>query len=99
MGKHIDLGHVVDPAKRRGPEENPRLALSAQQTSLTFDLLVAPNHKGHIVPPGDYRLDILIAAENSAPVRETVEISLRGQWFPAEEQMLRDGVGVRLVQR
>lgn len=95
MGKHCDLGHIVDPSQRqRLREDNPRLQLNENQTSLAFDLMVAPNHRGHIIGPGEYRLDILVAAENARPLARTVSISLRGTWDPDETRMLRDGVGI-----
>ena len=99
MGKHCDLAHIVDPALRaqRG-EENPALGLPPDRTSLAFDLMAAPNHKGHIVGPGRYQLDIVVAAENSRPLTETVEINLEGPWYADETRMLRDGVGVRIVR-
>jgi hypothetical protein len=97
MGKHCDVGHIVDPARRHlAHEDAPRLALTDQQTSLAFALMVAPNHKGHIVGPGEYQLDILVAAENARPIRRTVAISLRGTWDADETRMLRDGVGVTI---
>jgi hypothetical protein len=98
MGKHCDLGHIVDPVGR--PllgEEAPKLALTNQQTSLAFDLMVAPNHRGHIIGPGDYQLDILVSAENVRPIKRIVAISLRGKWDADETKMLRDGVGVTIV--
>jgi hypothetical protein len=98
MGKHCDLGHIVDPARRHVVgEDAPRLALTGQQTSLAFDLMVAPNHRGHIIGPGDYHLDILVAAENARPVTRTVSISLTGTWDSDETRMLRDGVGIALL--
>jgi hypothetical protein len=98
MGKHCDVGHIVDPARRHLLHEDaPRLALTDQQTSLAFDLIAAPNHRGHIVGPGEYRLEILIAAENVRPLKRTIAISLRGTWDTDETRMLRDGVGVTLV--
>jgi hypothetical protein len=103
MGKHCDLGHIVDPARRASPnlrnqEENPRLGLTDQQTSLTFDLITAPNHKGHIVGPGHYRLKILVAAENSRrPLEKTISIVLTGNWYQDEARMLRDGVNVSIM--
>lgn len=97
MSKHCDLGHIVDPARRHlVHEDSPSLALTPTQTSLAFDLMVAPNHRGHIIGPGEYRLDIVVAAENAMPVRRTVTINLRGPWFADEEHMLRDGVGVSI---
>jgi len=98
MGKHCDLGHIADPSRRQLlAEDSPRLHLSDQQASLAFDLIIAPNHKGHIIGPGEYRLKILVAAENIRPIRKTVAISLRGLWDANEARMLRDGVGVNIL--
>jgi hypothetical protein len=98
MGKHCDLGHIVDPALRHLLNEDaPRLGLTNQQASLAFDLMVAPNHRGHIIGPGEYQLDILVAAENARPIKRMVTIFLRGTWDVDEARMLRDGVGVTVV--
>ena len=98
MGKHCDLGHIVDPQQRHVlNEDNPRLNLNNNQTSLTFDLIAAPNHRGHIVGPGEYQLDVLVAAENARPLAKTVSISLSGDWHPDETRMLRDGIGLRIM--
>ena len=95
MGKHCDLGHIVDPALRHlFGEEAPALGLTQNEASLAFDLMVAPNHRGHIIGPGEYQLDIYVAAENARPVKTTITIILRGPWYPDETTMLRDGVGV-----
>jgi hypothetical protein len=99
MGKHCDLGHVTDPTCRQLLKEDaPRLGLTNQQTSLAFDLMAAPNHKGHIVGPGEYQLDIRVAAENALPVKRTIAISLRGTWYPDETVMFRDGVGIAVLK-
>jgi hypothetical protein len=99
MGKHCDIGHIVDPARRHdiSSEDAPSLGLTNQQTSLTFDLMTAPNNKGHIIGPGEYELDILLAAENAHPVKRTIRISLPGTWYRDEARMLRDGIGVSIL--
>jgi hypothetical protein len=98
MGKHCDVGHIVDPARRHILHEDaPRLTLTDQQTSLAFDLMAAPNHRGHIIGPGEYQLEILVAAENVRPIKRTITISLRGPWNADETGMLRDGVGMTIV--
>jgi hypothetical protein len=98
MGKHCDIGHIVDPAQRAAlREEAPRLGLTSQQTSLAFDLVAPPNHRGHIIGPGEYQLDILVAAENVRPIKRTIAISLRGLWDDDETKMLRDGVGIAVL--
>jgi hypothetical protein len=99
MGKHCDLAHIADPAQRHLLREDaPKLGLTVQQTSMAFDLTAVPNHRGHIVGPGKYRLSILVAAENARPIERTVAISLRGSWYADEAQMLRDGVGVTVEE-
>lgn len=98
MGKHCDLGHIVDPTCRSLLHEDvPSLGLTDQQTSLAFDVMVVPNHRGHIIGPGKYQLDILVAAENVRPIRRTIAIVLRGTWNRDETKMLRDGVGVGVL--
>jgi len=97
-GKRCNIGHIVDPSCReRLNEDVPRLNLTNQQTSLAFEVVAVPYHKGHIVGPGVYRLEILVAAENTRPVCRTVEILVRGEWYADETKMLRDGVGIRLL--
>lgn len=98
MGKHCDLGRIVDPSLRHNvPEdEAARLKLTNEETSLAFDLISPPNHKGHIIGAGEYQLEIFVAAENTRPITRTIEISLRGTWDTNETKMLRDGVGVSI---
>ena len=94
--RHCALGHIVDPAKRNvmPGKESPGLGLNTQQTNLVFDLMAQPNHKGHIVGPGEYRLDIVIAADNAPTVKQCVNVTLTGKWYASGSRMLRDGVGV-----
>jgi hypothetical protein len=74
MGKHCDPGHIVEPSRRSLlNEDNPRLALTESQTSLAFDLMAAPNHKGHIVGPGD------LSAEHYGRGRERSTDSSNGR--------------------
>ena len=68
-----------------------------QQTSLAFDLVALPHHKGHIVGPGEYELDVLVAAENARPSKRTINIRLSGTWYSDEAKMLHAGVGVTVL--
>lgn len=100
MGKHCDVAHVTDPRRRQLlGEDVATLGLTEQQTSLAFDLMVAPNHKGHIVGPGEYELDVRVAAENALPEKRTISILLSGQWYSVETMMFRDGVGISIGRR
>jgi len=95
MGKHCDVAHITDPSKREQLGES--LSTSSSQnnsTLLVFDLMVTPNHRGNIVQPGTYELDILVAADNVQPMPVTLSIILSGDWYPSEIDMLRDGIGI-----
>jgi hypothetical protein len=95
MGKHCDVAHITDPSCRdQFGEDSPQLDQNSKSTSLVFELMAAPSHRGHIVGPGSYELDLLVAADNVRPRRATLSISLQGTWYGDEERMLRDGVGI-----
>jgi len=100
--KHCDIAHIIDPAERqteqfRKQEENTKLGLGSTTTSLTFDLIAGPNHKGHIVGPDIYCLDLIIAATNAKSIERTIEINLRGCWFDRETEMFDKGICIREV--
>lgn len=99
MGKHCHLATIADPRIRGEIRDvNPALGLGPDQTSLAFGLIVRPNHVGHIVGPGHYRLTIVVAAGNAKPKEQCVDINLSGQWYGDEDRMLRDGIGVSIVR-
>jgi len=99
MGKHCDIAHIIDPAQRKYFEqENPRLDLSPSEVSMEFDLVTRPFNKSHIVGPGTYRVRVVVAATNVRPTIHTMEIRLAGPWHIDQELMLRDGVGIMLVE-
>ena len=96
MGKHCDLGHVVDPKFRKDVGEDlPGIA--ADHTILALDLEVQPATLSHLIPPGVYRLELRVAAANSAPVTKAIELTITGKWFEDQTQMFSDGLGLRAV--
>ena len=96
MGKHCDIGHIIEPAHRAEcGEALPRV--SPTSTLFALDLEVYPNTLSHLLAPGTYRLALRIAAANSLPVTKTLEVTVTGKWFDNEQQMLQDGIGLRFV--
>lgn len=88
-----DVAHIVEPGKRsvfRGAEDAPEqlIGLEPNRVLLSFDLIQRPNHRGHIVGPGIYQLEIEVGAENAKPVRTTLEIFVHGDWDENEGEML-----------
>jgi hypothetical protein len=98
MGKHCDLGHVVDPKDRTEfGEDLPTLALD--ETVLALDLEMQPATLSHLVPPGVYRLVLMVAAGNCPPVTHTLQLTITGKWFSDQERMFSEGLGVTTVTR
>lgn len=96
MGKHCDLGHVIDPANRVDCKEDiPGLAPTSPLFAL--DLEFPPNTGSHLLAPGAYQLELKIAAANAAPVTKRLEITVTENWYPDEQRMFRDGIGLRVV--
>ena len=98
LGRHCDLAHIVDPAQREHEvlkhDFSPALNLAPGVPSLTFDLTVSPNHRGNIVGPGEYELDIIVAAANTKPSRFVVTLKLQPHWDSDEKVMLRDHIAI-----
>lgn len=98
--KHCDLGHILSPTKRSrfpGEDHNRISGLEASVTVFSLDLAVKPATGTYLLRPGRYRIVLVAAGSNGPLVRRTIELSLTGQWFSEETQMLTQGVGLRPV--
>lgn len=98
MGKHCDLGYIIDPAHRsaiRIGEDLP--GLPAGNTLVALELELKPNTLSHLIPPGTYRLLVRIAAANCRPVARTIEMTITGEWFSDEKRMLSEGIGIKVL--
>ena len=96
MGRHCDLGRVVDPSLRKEVGDDlPSIA--ANDTVLGLDLEIKPNTLSHLVPIGVYHLTLRVAAANCPPRTHVLELTLTGKWFDDESRMFTDGLGLRLL--
>lgn len=92
MGRHCDLGRVVDPAIRgqTGPNTNlPQVPSHLPILDLAVEARV--NSLPHLLAPGTYRLQLVVAASNAKPVSQTVAITITA-WNADEDEMRRHGV-------
>jgi hypothetical protein len=96
--KHCDLAHIIDPSERENfPGEHKTWPnVSSEKTVLSFDTASKPYVQSYLVPAGIYLLNIVIAAANAEPVEETLEITLTGDWYDNEQEMLSQGIGIRI---
>jgi hypothetical protein len=96
MGWHCDIGRIMEPSV--GVEFGESLNdVHTGQTIISLALEVSPLTKSNLLGLGVYRLTIKLAAANSKPVNKVLEITHKGQWYPNEEKMCAEGLGVRLV--
>ena len=96
MGQHCDLGIIFSPAVPAAAVNRPD-RIPAGRTCLQLETEVRPFTGSSHLEPGDYRLWLRIAASNATPKSVCVRISLPGDWFDDEEQMLAHGVGVSIA--
>jgi hypothetical protein len=97
MGKHCDLGHIIDPQFRSFSGED--LAdVPPNKTLLALDLEFLSATLSHLISPGTYRLHLRVAAANSTPVPKTLEITVTGEWFKEQDRMFIEGLGIKVVQ-
>jgi len=97
--KHCNLGHIIYPEKRSQYrlEDKKWPNIEPEKTVLSLDTEVMPNNLSHLIPPGKYRLTIVLAAANSKPVEKTLAITLTGEWYMDIQRMFEKGIGINLV--
>jgi hypothetical protein len=93
LARHCDLGYILQPdAPHEAPADHvagaPWLTLSLQARSFTG---------GHLLPPGEYRIDLIVAGANCASIRSIVEFNLT-RWYEEEREMFSKGVGLGLLR-
>jgi hypothetical protein len=96
MGKHCDLGHLVDP-QHRALYGHTLDGVASTRAIVALDVEAPPATFSHLIAPGVYRLELRIAGSNSAPVSKVLEINVTGNWFPDQKQMFSDGLGIRVL--
>jgi len=95
MGRHCDLGHIADPRLKHIHKET-KPGLPEDKTALFLDLEVWPYTYVHLLQPGSYKMDLIIAADNTSPVKRVVKIMHSGNWFEDEKEMFTKGVKLAL---
>jgi hypothetical protein len=105
-GRLCVVFHIVDPSKRVDPslktlmeyEDANALLIPPGKTIMNIDTATRTNRKDYLQLPGEYRLDIVVSAENSSSVvHKELKIIHTGDWYSNEDHMLSDGVGLSLL--
>jgi hypothetical protein len=94
MNRHCDLGHISDPQLTHIHHETlPDLPNNT--TVLFLSLEVQPYTLIHMLKPGNYKLELLIAGDNVPPIKRIMNINHTGKWFDKEINMFSDE-GIKL---
>jgi len=98
--KHCDLAHILNPEDRAWVpgEDTTWPNVSPAKTVLSLDTFVQPYTQSHLLPFGIYHLTIIVAAANAKAITKKLEITLTGDWYDNEQEMLGQGIGIRLVR-
>ncbi len=100
--RHCDVFHIVDPSGRatqlaNSMENADREDIPRDKAILSFDTRAKANTKGHLQPPGDYHLKIVVTSENTKALQKTLRIETTGDWIDDEGRMLSEAVGFRVI--
>jgi hypothetical protein len=96
MGKHCDLGRIVEPKTYQ--RIRPTIpGVPPDATFMELDLEVQSLTNSHIIIPGTYRLEIVLAAANCLPINKPIELTITGKWFDSDAQMFADGVALKEI--
>lgn len=97
MIRYIFIGRIIDPAKRPEFPGMDKEGLNEEKTSLSLATEVARKNKSYIIPPGLYRLEIIVGGSNIKPFEKTLEIDIKGEWFYEEEKMFEKGFSIKFI--
>ena len=93
MGKHCDLGSV---SPRANKSEKPLPGMRDGESTFNLATEVFPNDNSHRLPPGKYRLEVLLAAQNVRPVAFDIDIDWHGVFEETSERMFSDSVAIKI---
>ena len=98
--RHIDLGHVVDPARRQAMTGENLPGSDPNATLFCLAFFVKSNTQEYLLRPGIYEIDFRVYAANAHPSAIfTFHLDHKGRWFPSENQMYANGLGMRVVEK
>jgi len=96
MGRHCDLGHILNPVAYQDIDMEKPKVLSGKAVFM-LDVEFKHYNKSYLLEPGTYRLHIIIVGQNALPESKTVEISFTGDWYEEQDKMFRDGLRINIL--
>ena len=97
--RHVDRGHVFEPQYRKlAGEDVP--GSDPAKTLFCLAFVTKSNTREYLLLPGEYEIDFRVYASNSRPSPVyTFHLNHTGSWFPDEDRMYVQGLGMRVGRR
>ena len=95
MGKHCDFGSV---APTSNASEKPLPGMREGASIFNLATQVFPNNNCHRLRPGNYRLEILVAAQNAKPELFHVDLDWNGTFEELEGRMRTNSIGIKITR-
>lgn len=105
LSSHCTLCHIVNPASRSGMTgEDPNLlnewgppVVDPCKTALCLDVEFKSADYTYVLPPGEYRLELLVGCAEVRPARVKLLLVLGGGWSDTLSEMLREGISLQTL--
>ena len=97
MGKHCDLGHILNPDAYQGIDDIEKPKVLTGKAVFMLEVEFKHFNKTYLLEPGTYRLHIIIVGQNALPESKIVEISFTGDWYEDQDKMFRDGIRINIL--
>lgn len=104
LEKHCDLGFVLHPQQKQRDELIQYSENFDSQEQIESDIIfsisfvVRPNvTESYRLKPGTYRIELIAVASNSKQRKKTFELTLNDKWFDDIQNMLSQGIGLKLL--
>lgn len=88
--KHLDFGHIISTPQELQSRFNSKVIF-------IFDVMVQPNNLSHIIVPGNYKIQILFAANNMNVYKKLYLLEIKNNWANTEEGTFGKIVSIKEV--
>ena len=96
--KHCDFGHIIESTSVLGRQYLTAYGLNTStRVIMILDTFVEPNTGTHVLLPGEYKINIVFAANNLKPVSNWYKLKIVDAWSSDEQQMLSSNVLISKV--
>lgn len=92
--KLLDFGHISETKHKQAQLDYFKLGTN---TNIVLELCteVPPNTGSHLIFPGEYRIKLLIAANNLKPVAKIYSLVLADKWTDDQKEMLENNIFIK----